>query len=155
MRTMLGCALVILAMVVACDDDGYLTGVQDGALVAAAAPGSGRPLSATLTGAAEVPVPGDPDGSGTARFSLNQGQGTVCWEVTWTGIDPPTAAHIHRGTADVAGPVVVPLDPIAGGCAEGVDRALIKEIRQRPGAFYANVHNEALPGGAIRGQLSK
>ena len=40
-------------------------------------PGSdqgGRPLTATpLIGAAEVPL-GDPDGSGSATFTLNQGQ---------------------------------------------------------------------------------
>ncbi len=48
-------------------------------------------------------------------------------------------AHIHRGTADVAGPIVVwlggPPPPGADnfsdtGCATGVDPNLIKEIRQ-------------------------
>jgi hypothetical protein len=38
------------------------------ALLAVGAPafGEGRPFSTTLTGAAEVPGPGDPDASGTA-----------------------------------------------------------------------------------------
>ena len=31
----------------------------------------GRPFEVTLTGAAEVPGPGDPDGTGTATLSLN------------------------------------------------------------------------------------
>lgn len=123
--------------------------------MAAADIGTGRPLSADLTGAAEVPGPGDPDGTGTAQFRLNPGQRTVCWEVTWSNIDAPAAAHIHRGTSEVAGPIVIPLDPIAEGCDEEVDRALILEILRQPDAFYANVHNAPFPGGAIRGQLSK
>jgi hypothetical protein len=67
----------------------------------------GRPLSTVLTGAAEVPGPGDPDGRGTARLTLNQGQEEICYDLTVSGIAPATAAHIHVGTADVAGPVVV------------------------------------------------
>src|SRR5688572_17775666 len=35
----------------------------------------GRPFTATLTGAAEVPGPGDPDGSGTATLRFNPGLG--------------------------------------------------------------------------------
>lgn len=153
MRTTLAWALGVLAVTaVACSDNADdLTGAWGGELAAAA---GGRPLSADLTGAAEVPGPGDPDGSGTAEFRLNPGLQTVCWEVTWTDIEEPTGAHIHRGTADVAGPIVIPLDPIAEGCAEGVDRALILEIIRDPDAFYANVHNADFPGGAIRGQLS-
>src|SRR5918994_7899564 len=82
------------------------------AMLAIAAPalGEGRPFSTTLTGAAEVPGPGDPDASGTAFVSLNQGLGEVCFDLSWAGIDGTvTAAHIHVGAATVAGPVVVPL----------------------------------------------
>jgi len=44
------------------------------AMLAAAAPayGQGRPLATTLTGAAEVPEPGDPDASGTAFITLTR-----------------------------------------------------------------------------------
>lgn len=44
----------------------------------AAADNGGRRLSTTLTGAAEVPGPGDPDGSGTATLRLNPGQEEIC-----------------------------------------------------------------------------
>ena len=118
----------------------------------------GRPLSTIMTGAAEVPNPGDPDGSGTALITLNQGQGLVCWELTADGIAPATAAHIHRGAAGVPGPVVVPLSPPTSGSSSGcrsADPALIKEIRQHPENFYVNVHNADFPAGALRGQLSK
>lgn len=127
-------------------------------VVAGPAFAQGRPFFTTLTGAAEVPGPGDPDGSGTAFLTLNQGQGEICFELTATGIEPATAAHIHVGTADVAGPVVVPLAPPTSGSSSGcvsVDPVLIKEIRQFPENYYVNVHNAEFPAGAVRGQLSK
>lgn len=68
-------------------------------------PHGGRPLRAQLTGAAEVPGPGDPDGSGTASLAINQGQGQICYQITVTNIAPATAAHIHIGSAGVAGGV--------------------------------------------------
>ena len=76
------------------------------AMLAAAAPayGQGRPLATTLTGAAEVPGPGDPDASGTAFITLNQGQGEVCFELSWVGIDGTVvAAHIHVGPPGLLG----------------------------------------------------
>lgn len=119
---------------------------------------AGRPLTATLTGAAEVPGPGDPDGSGTATVAVNQGQGEVCFVLTVADIAPATAAHIHRGTAGVAGPVVVflvpPTDGTSTGCASA-DRGLLKAIRQNPEDYYVNVHNADFPAGAVRGQLSQ
>jgi hypothetical protein len=118
----------------------------------------GRPLTATLTGEAEVPGPGDPDGSGWALITLNQGQGQVCFQLVVEDIAPATAAHIHRGTADVAGPVVVGLAAPTSGSSSGcvsADRDLIKAIRQNPQNYYVNVHNAEFPPGAVRGQLSK
>jgi hypothetical protein len=118
----------------------------------------GRPLSATLTGATEVPGPGDPDGSGHAWIRVNPGLGQVCYELHVTGIEPATGAHIHVGEAGVAGPVVVPLmaptDGMSSGCAE-VSRELAKAIIQDPSGYYVNVHNAVYPAGAVRGQLSK
>lgn len=120
----------------------------------------GRPLSATLTGAAERPGPGDPDGTGSAELTLNQGQGEICYELHVSGIAlPASAAHIHVAPPTAPGPVVVPLAaPDVSGHASGcvsADRELIKAIRQNPSAYYVNVHNSEYPGGAVRGQLSK
>jgi hypothetical protein len=121
----------------------------------------GRPFSTALTGAAEAPGPGDPDGSGQADFTLNQGQGQVCFEITLADITlPATGAHIHVAPEGVPGPVVVPLTPpdasgSSSGCVEDVDRDLIKAIRQDPAGYYVNVHNADFPDGAVRGQLSK
>ncbi len=119
--------------------------------------GAGRPLSADLLGANEVPGPGDPDGSGTAHVSLNQGLNEVCFDITVENVDPILAAHIHAAPAGVAGGVVVNFDvPNNGlsGCV-AADAALIKAIRQNPGDYYVNVHNAPFPPGALRGQLTK
>jgi hypothetical protein len=118
----------------------------------------GRPLSATLTGAAEKPGPGDGDGSGTFSARVNPGQGQVCYELSVSGIDPATAAHIHAGDPAVAGPVVVPLEAPTDGSSEAcaaVARDLAQMLIQAPEDYYVNVHNAAFPAGAIRGQLSK
>ncbi len=106
-----------------------------------------------------MPGPGDPDGSGTAAITLNQGTGEVCFELTVSDIAPAVAAHIHVAPVGVAGPVVVTLTPptsgSSSGCVTGADSELIKAIRQDPSAYYVNVHNAEFPAGAVRGQLSK
>jgi hypothetical protein len=129
----------------------------------AASADAGRPFATTLTGAEEVP-PADPDASGSASIILNQGLGTVCFDLSWENVDGTVfAAHIHLAPAGTNGPIVVPLfagsfagTDSASGCVENVDRDLIKAIRQDPSAYYVNVHSTPdFPGGAIRGQLSK
>lgn len=118
----------------------------------------GRPLTATLTGAAEVPGPGDPDGRGQATIRLNQGQGRVCFVLTASNITlPAAAAHIHVGGSTVAGPVVVGLTPpdatgTSFGCVSA-QRDLIAAIRKNASNYYVNVHTSDYPAGAIRGQL--
>lgn len=120
----------------------------------------GRPFTTMLTGAAEVPGPGDPDGSGAAALTLNPGTGQVCFELSVSGIAlPATGAHIHVGTADVAGGVVIGLiPPDASGSSSGcvtADRDLILAILQNPEGYYVNVHSTEFPAGAVRGQLSR
>ena|SRR5215207_2583824 len=144
-NTVLYIALIVLAVL---------------ALASIAADG-GRQFTTTLTGAAEVPGPGDPDASGTASITLNPGQGEVCFEITVSNITlPATGAHIHVGTVTEFGPVVVGLTPpdasgTSSGCVSA-DRDLIKAIIQNPENYYVNVHTLPLYGaGAVRGQLSK
>ncbi len=122
--------------------------------------GGGRRLSATLTGAAEVPGPGDLDGSGTVALTVRPGRNEVCFDIHVSGIAlPATAAHIHQGQVGVAGGIVVTLGtPDAAGSASGCVSAshdLLKAIRQNPSAYYVNVHTTDFPNGALRGQLAR
>lgn len=124
----------------------------------AAAADGGRPLSATLTGGVEVP-PGDPNGSGSAEFRVNVGQGRICYSLSVQHLGAAViAAHIHVAPAGKAGPIVVPLAaPVTGtnsGCAD-VDRGLAKNILQHPEGYYVNVHTTVFRAGAVRGQLQK
>jgi hypothetical protein len=110
--------------------------------------------SATLTGPAEVPGPGDTDGLGFAVVTID---GThVHYTVFAQNIGAPTAAHIHIGAAGVAGDVVVPLNvnTLTNGTAD-VTQELANQINANPSGYYVNVHNAEFPGGAIRGQLTR
>ena len=112
-----------------------------------------------LIGTAERPGPGDPNGGGAAQLVLYRDQGKICFGITVNNITvPATAAHIHRGPFNVAGPVVVALTPPgpdanSAGCATGVNHNLIQAIINNPAAYYVNVHNANYPNGAVRGQL--
>ncbi|SFN89388.1 CHRD domain-containing protein [Mycetocola miduiensis] len=114
------------------------------------------PFSFTrLTGAAEVPGPGDPDARGFAFVRWDTTDGTVCYNVFIRRIAPATAAHIHVGDENTAGPVVQPLEAPTDGYSAGcVDNdALAAALDSDPGNYYVNVHNVDFPAGAARGQL--
>jgi len=135
--------------------------VMSGAAVAktvVAGTEGGRLLTAGLTGANEVPGPGDSDGTGTALVSVKPSAERLCFELSVDNIAPATAAHVHDGPAGVAGPVVVTLTPPSDGSSEGcvaADKTLLKDIKKNPTEYYVNVHNAEFPAGAVRGQLSR
>jgi hypothetical protein len=56
---------------------------------------AGTMLTATLTGAAEVPGPGDPDGSGNASLNLMPKKERICYTITVSNIEPATMAHTY------------------------------------------------------------
>jgi hypothetical protein len=116
-------------------------------------------LNATMTGALEVPGPGDTDGAGTVEITLDDDTNEVCWEINVTGLTlPAVAAHIHTGATGVAGdPVVTLTAPDATGAATGcadADDDIVDDIIATPGNFYVNVHTSDFTDGAIRGQLT-
>ena len=115
-------------------------------------------MTASMTGAQEVPGPGDADGSGTAEITIVDATDNVCYDLNVRNIAPATAAHIHRGAMGVAGPPVVTLEAPTDGGSEGcisAPGALADEIEANPAAFYVNVHNAEFPNGAVRGQLAR
>jgi hypothetical protein len=124
---------------------------------------------AKLTGAAEVGVVGDPDGIGIARVNVKQEQGKpsqICINAEAFRIDTVKLVHLHNAPAGQNGPVVVNypvnedlvkvsrngLRTRIKGCLE-VDDALATAVRENSANYYVNIHTEALPKGAIRGQL--
>ena len=112
--------------------------------------------SASLSGAQEVPGPGDTDGSGTAEVTVVDAVDNVCYEINVAGISPATAAHIHRGATGIAGPPVVTLEAPTDGETQGcmqAPEAIADEIEANPAGFYVNVHTADFPNGAVRGQL--
>jgi hypothetical protein len=114
-----------------------------------------KTLTTTMKGGSAETPKGDPNGRGTAKFTLNTSTGKVCFRLTWSGIGKPVAAHIHKGKKGVAGPVVIPTfggTPKHTGCVKA-SKSLVRSIAKSPAAYYVNVHTQAFPGGAIRGQL--
>lgn len=109
-------------------------------------------------------IVGDRNGRGSAVvFGIDGDANTLCYSLLVKKIGPATGAHIHEGAEGENGPVVAflapPADGTAGDCltdgeegkfAEGTTAA---EILANPEDYYVNVHNEAFPNGAIRGQL--
>lgn len=123
--------------------------------VAGIALGAETTLTATLAGSAET----DADGTGTATVVLDPDAGTACWEMSVEGIDPVTISHIHVGAEGENGDVAVDLDlegfdATSEGCNEAADADTLQAIIDNPAGYYVNVHNEAYPGGAVRGQLA-
>ena len=117
---------------------------------------------AVLTGAKEVDADGNRgagDANGRGSFSATLDGQTLCYGIQVKNIGDPGAAHIHRGTRSVAGPVVQPLEHPTDGnpgassdCVE-IESDLARGLRLNPGRYYVNVHNADFPGGAVRGQL--
>jgi hypothetical protein len=145
--------------------DGISTGAEPGATTggaeATAEPGAGAApgaITVNLTGAEEVPGPGDEDASGTATVYLRSDSNEVCVDITVQNITlPASAAHIHQAPAGQAGSPVVPLTaPDANGvsntCAT-VEATLMQAMLNNPENFYVNVHNADFPDGAARGQM--
>lgn len=125
--------------------------------LAAFVPSSGQAalitMTATLTGAQEVPGPGDPDGFGTALLTIDDEALTVDWDFDVTGVDfPLTGAHIHTGPAGVAGPIIVDFMEMLSG--SGLSDPDLADVLANPPGHYVNLHNADFPAGAIRGQLA-
>ena len=132
-----------------------------GAGAAVAAPPDSAQIPLNTGQEVPAPVVDGTHGVGGARgtFSYTIDEGELCWELSVTGLSAPaTAAHIHVGERNVAGPVEVPLTVEnatsfeTSGCAMPA-ADLLAAIEDDPSAYYVNVHNANNPGGEIRGQL--
>jgi hypothetical protein len=118
-----------------------------------------------MTGAAEVPGPGDPDAIGHATIMIEPDNDRICWVVSWNRVDGTVfASHIH-GPADTdhAAGILIPLfmnesfgsTGLNQGCIQSADVGpILDAIVASPELYYVNVHSLPSFGpGAIRGQL--
>ncbi len=116
-------------------------------------------LSTTLTGAEEVPGPGDPNGKGSITLDVYL-SGRICYTAKVQAIAGVAAAHIHEAPAGAAYGVVVNLRPdLADRMGNKLSYCVTttpqqaRDIITNPTEYYVNVHNATYPLGAIRGQL--
>jgi hypothetical protein len=135
-------------------------------LVASPASAAGGEVGTDLSGAEEVPGPGDLNGWGEFGAKVKPGIGQICFYIVVGDIAVPVKgapAHIHSGAAGVAGPVVVDLGKIpkvadqfgfSDTCLSGLSKPLLQDIVDHPENYYVNVHNGRFPAGAVRGQLA-
>ena len=118
-------------------------------------------LYAVMTGDAERPGPGDPDGIGRSVITINDARNEICVALQFANVTTPTSGfHIHLAPAGSPGPIVVPFsNPTTNQfyeCKIVENEALLDDIAANPGQYYINLHT--LPGfgpGAIRGQLQR
>ena len=116
-------------------------------------------VQAKLKGNTEVPGPGSKKGKGDVHIELKAKKKKVSSSSRSPG-STSRRGHIHKGTADVAGDVVVLLfeDTAARGHGQlrglhqGREEEADQEDRQEADRYYVNIHTW-FPDGAIRGQL--
>jgi len=98
------------------------------------------------------------DASGDFSAELDLAKGRMCYMLEVDGLDTFTAAHLHEGGKGRDGPPVLSLQLLGEDgddvCVD-VDAELLKKIARNKSRFYVNVHTEAFPEGAIRGQLDE
>ena len=149
----------------------FATGAAAVAALALAVPAAaqfgpqGPPVDAPLWGpstdyASKAPIlTADLGARGHGAFTgvVNSAKNELCYMMNVSGLDEPTAAHIHVGGAGQDGAPVVTLKAPANGSSGGcvaVPANVIAAMVAQPGGYYVNVHTKAVPGGAVRGQLA-
>jgi len=122
---------------------------------AATPPSNTVALSASLTGASEVPANATP-GTGSLEATFNKDTSVLTWKLSYSGLTgPATAAHFHGpavagSNAGVVIPFASPASPIEGQATLTAAQA----ADLLAGKWYANVHTAANKGGEIRGQVT-
>jgi uncharacterized protein (TIGR03118 family) len=127
-----------------------------------------------LTGANERPNPTTSNGKGSFTAFLDQAMQKLTVIVSFQGLSSPTlagGAHIHFGSPDKAGPIILPLTDFPGGLSSGQFTTTLTAANFRPdpadgintfqdavgailsGQTYFNIHTTRFPAGELRGQI--
>jgi hypothetical protein len=97
-------------------------------------------------------------GTGSARVTLVPARNELCVAIEVAGIDQPTAAHLHEVPSRGDGEVVLALKAPGSGDAAvdtcvSASAGVLQRIGRTPDRFEIAVTTEAVPEGALRGQL--
>jgi hypothetical protein len=110
-----------------------------------------------MTGPEVVPGPGDTDGTGTFKVTIDNSSNQLCYELAWQNVDQPDAAHIHVGDPNQAGQIMVDLDLPTNGpkACMPVDSTSVGHMTGGAKSHYVDLHNAPHPDGSVRGQLQR
>lgn len=117
-----------------------------------------------LSGGTEVPGPGDPSATGRVE-ARPADDGRWCFDMVASGLQGAVVdAHIHEAPAGASGDVVIEIgeptsaeeavDTWSDVCVS-VDVFVEERLLGDATSFYANIHTDDFPDGAIRGQLEE
>ncbi|MGE0824598.1 MAG: CHRD domain-containing protein [Candidatus Binatia bacterium] len=107
---------------------------------------------ANLTSNQEVPRV-DTDSEGQATVALNA-DNTLTYSITTTSLEDATAAHIHLGSANESGPILITLNGGPTTWSGTTDPLTTDQLDALYDArLYINVHTVENPNGEIRGQI--
>lgn len=127
---------------------------QGGKADKSAAQGKSENQAATqLSGDKEVPAV-ETKASGKSTIKVDENK-SVTGKVTVENMTA-TAAHIHQGAPDKAGPVVIPLEKTADNTFSVPANTKLTDEQFstfKAGNLYINVHSSKFPGGEVRAQL--
>lgn len=128
------------------------------AVIVVASPAQAAPvtLTSTMTAEEEVPQKGLAGATGSATLEVNSDNNQVCYTfITQNLNDPVTGGHIHKGAKGTAGDIFIDLKVTADnlkGCVTDTP-AKIQALLADAQGHYVNLHTQAHPAGAVRGQL--
>jgi hypothetical protein len=106
-----------------------------------------------LSGDNEVPAV-ETDATGVAGLVLSSDLKTATLNLTFEGLSSTfTGAHIHEGSPDENGNVVVDLGPFKTSNQFRAEITSLDIEKLAKGMYYINIHSEDNPGGELRGQL--
>jgi Cu/Zn superoxide dismutase len=126
------------------------------ALAMPAAHAATEKFKATLDGASETP-PNESKGTGTAELTYDTASKKLTYTITYSGLGGDVvAAHFHgpAGPGKAAPPelaITKGPSPIKGDATLTDKQAADLE----GGMWYVNIHTTSVPGGEIRGQVTK
>jgi anti-sigma-K factor RskA len=115
-------------------------------------------LQASLRPEEEVLSPGPPGANGTAIVDVDAKGGELCYSLTYAGVGQAAMVHIHQGPQGVGGrPVLIDLEVTKNGdrACVAAEPVVLQGIVANPADYFANIHTQDYPTGAIRGQLER